>query len=303
MTTSLQSSSLHDAGKSSSLKKKLDALHQQCNFSKRIAGDPIEFPHRYHDPRDIEVVGLIAAVLAYGRVDLFKAVVDRILQQMGVYPAAFVAEFSLKRDAQRFNGICYRFNTTEDIVLLMQILHLLLRKYGSIEQAVVIHLRRNDASIGPALTGFVAGVHELAAKRGLVSRGFAQFFPSPASGSACKRLNLYLRWMVRSGAPDIGIWRGIRTDQLVIPLDLHISRIGRCFGLTSRKSDDWKTALEITESLKRIDPVDPIKYDFALCHLGITQECHVAKCKSCKYRRKNQEGEGKRSVGYFGRKG
>ncbi|HSW64720.1 MAG TPA: TIGR02757 family protein [Dissulfurispiraceae bacterium] len=284
MTKSLQSASLRHAGKHSPLRKRLDALHRQCDFSQRIAGDPIEFPHRYCDPRDIEVVGLIAAVLAYGRVDLFKAVIDRILQQMGAHPADFLAEFSLKRDAKRFDGMYYRFNTTEDIVLLMQILHLFLRKHGSIEQAVVIHLRRNDASIGPALAGFVAGVHELAAKRGLVSHGFAQFFPSPASGSACKRLNLYLRWMVRSGAPDCGIWKGIRPDQLVIPLDLHISRIGRCFGLTARKSDDWKTAVEITELLKRFDPVDPVKYDFALCHLGITQECHVTKCGDCRFR-------------------
>lgn len=284
MTNASRTASRVSGGKRSSLKKRLDALYRACDYTARIEGDPIEFPHRYRNPRDIEIAGLIAAVLAYGRVDLFKAVVERILLQMGEHPAAFLSRFSLKCDAKRFDGIYYRFNTTDDIVLLLQVLHLLLKKHGTIEHAVTRHLQATDETVGPALAACIDEIHLLAKKNGAVSRGFAQFFPSPASGSACKRLNLYLRWMVRSSAPDFGIWKSIRPDQLVMPLDLHISRIGRCLGLTGRKSDDWKTAVEITESLKQFDPADPLKYDFALCHLGITRECHVTKCGTCSYR-------------------
>lgn len=285
MTSALRRASRQDGGKLLSLKKRLDTLHRQCDYSCRIEGDPIEFPHRYRDPRDIETAGLIAAVLAYGRVDLFKAVVERVLMPMGDSPSTFISRFSLKRDAKHFDGVYYRFNTTDDILLLFAVLRLLVKKHGTLEQAFHRHLGDDDQTVGPALAGFVEEVHELAAKHGSISRGFAQFFPSPANGSACKRLNLFLRWMVRTDAPDFGIWKGVRPDQLVIPLDLHISRIGRCFGFTARKSDDWKTAVEITESLRRFDVADPIKYDFALCHLGITQECHVTKCASCKYKR------------------
>jgi len=283
MTIASRTASRISSGKRSSLKKRLDALHRTCDYTGRIQGDPIEFPHRYRNPRDIEIAGLIAAVLAYGRVDLFKAVVERILLQMGESPAACISRFSKNRDAKRFDGIYYRFNSTDDIVLLLHVLHLLLKHHGSIEHAIVRHLQATDETVGPALAAFIDEIHLLAKKNGIVSRGFGQFFPSPASGSACKRLNLYLRWMVRTDAPDFGIWKGIRPDQLVIPLDLHISRIGRCFGLTARKSDDWKTAVEITKSLKQFDPLDPVKYDFALCHLGITQECHITKCGTCSY--------------------
>ncbi len=265
-----------------SLRRFLDTLYRQCDIRACINGDPIEFPHRYTEPRDIETAGLIAAVLAYGRVDLFKQVIKRILHRMGQSPAAFLADFSLRRDAKLFSGIYYRFNTTDDIVLFLHALHRIMKNHGSIENAFCRHMRPDASTVEDALAGFVAEVHAAAETKESRSRGFSQFFPSPANGSACKRLNLYLRWMVRQAAPDFGIWRGIRADQLVIPLDLHISRIGRCFGLTTRKSDDWKTAVEITGSLKRFDPDDPLKYDFALCHLGITQECRVDKCASCR---------------------
>lgn len=264
----------------------LDAIYRSCDFAERIGGDPIEFPHRYSDPRDVETAGLIAAVLAYGKVDLFKAVIERILSPMGASPAAFLADFSRKRDAGIFSGIYYRFNTADDIILLLHALHRILKRHGSIERALCRTMRPDSPNVKDALTVFVAEVHAAAGDAG---KGFSQMFPSPASGSACKRLNLYLRWMVRTAAPDFGIWHDIRPDQLVIPLDLHISRIGRCLGLTERKSDDWKTAVEITESLKRYDPHDPLKYDFALCHLGITRECGADKCSGCEYKRRGRQ--------------
>jgi uncharacterized protein (TIGR02757 family) len=105
---------------------------------------------------------------------------------------------------------------------------------------------------------------------------------SPDKGSACKRMNLYLRWMVRDRDIDFGIWKGIPKDRLIIPLDTHIARIGKCLGLTVRSTADWKMAQEITRSLKRLDPVDPLKYDFALCHQGIAGVCSTQKCADCR---------------------
>jgi uncharacterized protein (TIGR02757 family) len=113
-------------------------------------------------------------------------------------------------------------------------------------------------------------------------RGMAQFFPSPVKGSACKRMNLFLRWMVRKKDIDFGLWKSIPGNKLVIPLDIHIARISQCLGFTRRASADWKAAREITEALKKLDPDDPLKYDFALCHHGISGLCKSGDDSACK---------------------
>jgi len=111
--------------------------------------------------------------------------------------------------------------------------------------------------------------------------GMMHFFPTPAKGSACKRMNLFLRWMVRDRDIDFGIWKGIPKNKLVIPLDTHIARISRCLGFTMRRSADWKAAVEITNALKQFDPDDPVKYDFALCHHGIAGMCAKGDVRLC----------------------
>jgi len=118
--------------------------------------------------------------------------------------------------------------------------------------------------------------------RNIHPSGMTQFFPSPAKGSACKRINLFLRWMVRDKDIDFGLWRSIPANRLVIPLDIHIARISRCLGFTKRASADWKAAIEITEALKKLDPADPLKYDFALCHHGISGVCRGRNNPGCR---------------------
>jgi uncharacterized protein (TIGR02757 family) len=155
------------------------------------------------------------------------------------------------------------------------------------------HYQDEDENIGNALSGMITELLSVnTAKvygRDIRPAGLVQFFPSPVGGSTCKRQNLFLRWMVRDRDIDFGIWRDIPTNKLVIPLDTHIMKISQCLGFTKRTSADWKTAVEITESLRRFDPDDPLKYDFALCHHGISGLCKGRKgrasCRECAFRK------------------
>lgn len=145
-----------------------------------------------------------------------------------------------------------------------------------------LNYSKTDENVGKALKGFVnAFVNMTYPEIRRHSHGFLHFFPSPEKGSPCKRLTLFLRWMIRDKDIDMGIWKGIPKNKLVIPLDTHIARISKCLGFTRRKSVDWTTAIEITESLKSLDRDDPLKYDFALCHLGVTKVCSKLRCSEC----------------------
>jgi uncharacterized protein (TIGR02757 family) len=166
-------------------------------------------------------------------------------------------------------------------------LHKALIRHASLENLFRKFHRPHSLTIEEGLAGFVPLLKKHLTNYGkdIKPAGLRQLFPSPLDGSACKRANLFLRWMVRDRDIDFGIWKGIPKSRLIIPLDTHIARISGCLGLTKRKSRDWKTAVEITESLKRMDPEDPLKYDFALCHHGISGMCsgkkEIMECKGC----------------------
>ncbi len=274
------------------LKKILDEFYLDYDFQNRMRYDPIEFPHRYKDPRDIEVSGFIAASLAYGRVDLFKPVVEKILSKAGNHPYGFLLEFNPRKHSKLFTGMKYRFNESSDIVCLFFLLHKLLRKHSSIETAFKTFYDSDDPDIGNGLTGLIDTFLQMNTSavygKNVRPTGLLQFFPSPTKGSACKRANLFLRWMVRDRDIDFGIWKGIKKNKLVIPLDTHIARISRCLGFTKRKSQDWNMAVDVTSALRKFDPEDPLKYDFALCHHGISGVCkgerNVEGCEGCVFR-------------------
>lgn len=271
-----------------SLKPILERFYREYNFEGRILHDPIQFPHQYKNPEDIAVSGFIASCFAYGRVDLFKPVIKKILSAMGESPFAFLMDFRVKRHGRLFS-LKYRFNESDDIVCLLFIIHELLGKYRSLEDAFKGHYNLDDADTGRCIAGFTGEVLSIDTSavygRNIHPSGLTQFFPSPIKGSACKRINLFLRWMVRDRDIDFGIWKWIPRNKLVIPLDTHVARISRCLGLTRRISSDWKAAVEITEALKVFDPEDPLKYDFALCHQGISRLCRgpraTAGCSNC----------------------
>lgn len=285
------------------LKKNLDRFYKEYNFKERIKHDPIEFPRRYSDSDDIEIAGFIASCFAYGKVDLFKPVIEKILKPGGGHPAAFFKNFALIKDKKHFQGVSYRFNKEKDILCLAYILNHALNEWGSLKNLFYhfynssmsipaereIHARAQHKDIGYALSKFVnyfMGINTSPVYgRNIKPYGLKQLFPSPENNSACKRLNLFLRWMVRTNDIDLGLWSKIPPSELIIPLDTHIARISRCLGLTKRKSSDWKTATEITQSLKKLDSDDPLKYDFALCHYGVSGMCTGTKsartCASC----------------------
>ncbi len=264
------------------LKLKLDRLYDEYNFKSRLANDPIEFPHKFNNEDDIEIAGFIASSFAYGRVDLFKPIIGRILSIMGRSPYDFIINFDHNRQGNLFSGISYRFSNSSDIAALIFALHNVIVKFERLEKLFKKNFSHDDLNIEKALKGFIRAFEMLNSQIiNNQSAGFRFFFPSPEKGSCCKRLNLFLRWMVRDRDIDFGIWKGIPKNKLIIPLDTHIARISRCLKLTKRKSADWKMAVEITESLKLFDIEDPLKYDFALCHQGITKLCSLMKCREC----------------------
>jgi len=270
-----------------SLKQTLNRLYNTYDFKERILYDPIEFPHQYKRPEDIEVSGFVASCFAYGRVDMFKPVVKKILSTMGESPYDFLVNFNLTRHGRLFSGIKYRFNENNDIICLLYVLNRALKRYKRLDVLFKLHCWNDDQNIGIGLTGFVESllITDTSPVYGKNTKtmGFLQFFPSPQKGSACKRMNLFLRWMIRDRDIDFGIWKGIPKNKLIIPLDTHIARISKCLGFTKRASQDWKMAEEITEALKILDPEDPLKYDFALCHQGISRMCSKNQCSNCSF--------------------
>jgi uncharacterized protein (TIGR02757 family) len=273
------------------MKNIFDRFYEEFDFQERIRHDPISFPRRYSDPEDIETAGFIAASFAYGKVELFKPVVENILGPGGRRPAEFIKNFSPKKDARYLKDIRYRFNSEQDILCFIHMLSTTLKKWGTLKELFYSRLDPDSYSMKNALSGFTDSILRIDTTpvygRNIRPYGLKQLFPSPQKGSACKRTNLFLRWMVRKQDIDFGIWDRIPSSHLIIPLDTHIARISQCLGLTRRRSADWKTAEEITEALKQFDPEDPLKYDFALCHHGIAGLCKGTKvraiCASCDF--------------------
>jgi len=270
----------------SNLKHILDKFYHDFDFTGTIVRDPIAFPHAYQRAEDKEIAGFIAAAFAYGNVNLFKPIVGTLLSRMGESPFGFIRNFAVKKHRRLFFGIKYRFNENDDIIAFFFILHELIKKHGSIETAFKKRYGSDDVDIGKALSGLIeiliATNTSPVYGSNIRPSGLLQLIPSPIKGSACKRMNLYLRWMIRDTDIDFGIWKGIPKNKLIIPLDTHIARIGKCLSLTTRSSQDWKMAVEITESLKKLDFEDPLKYDFALCHQGISKVCSAKKCEDCR---------------------
>jgi uncharacterized protein (TIGR02757 family) len=268
------------------LRELLDSFYAGYDFQGRIARDPIEFPRRYDRPEDAEVAGFIASSFAYGKVELFKPVVASILSVMGESPYDFLCSFRPSSQRRLFAGLRYRFNRTEDIVCLLYVTGRALRENGSLEHIFKSQYREDSKDISIGMTGLIETLEACDTTpvygRNVMTPGFLQFFSLPAKGSSCKRMNLFLRWMIRDRDIDLGLWKDIPKSRLVMPLDTHIARISRCLGLTKRNSQDWNMAVEITESLKRFDPEDPLKYDFALCHQGIAGICSEANCGDCR---------------------
>lgn len=258
------------------MKAALDRLYDSFNHAES-ALDPVQIVRRYPRVDDREIVAFIAAGLAFGRVASVIASVEAVCAVMGERPAVFVRDFDPARDRQKFAHIVHRWTRGDDIAGLIYILQQLIRTHGSLEQAFAAGLDPAHPDVESALESFSARARAIDLRpiygRRKRHPGAHYFFTRPSTGSACKRLNLFLRWMARTDGVDPGGWTHLPARQLVVPLDTHTIRMGKCLRLTRRASPGWKMAAEITAALRVHDRDDPIRYDFALCHLSMMGGC------------------------------
>ena len=248
------------------LRERLDALVATFDVS-TIEPDPLQLVLRFDDPLDQEVAGLIAAAFAYGRAEIIVSNIGRVLAAMAPSPYRYLAAFDRADAERRFASFAHRFHKTPELVELLERMAAIIASHGSMGELFRSCYRPGDADIAPALARFVDAL------RAGGSKALAYLLTSPEDGSACKRMNLYLRWMVRRTSPDLGLWTFVDPAKLVMPVDTHIHRIATFLGLNTRKSADWKAARRLTDRLARFDAADPVRYDFALCRLGILDLC------------------------------
>jgi uncharacterized protein (TIGR02757 family) len=274
-------------GREAALRRRLDALYRHYDH-RFVDPDPLQFVRTQRAAADREVVGLVAAALAYGNVRQIKRSIAAALAVLGPRPARAVRRFDARAARGALAAFKHRFNDGRDVACLFLFIRQMLEQAGSVEAFFKAGIPPGGAGhVGPALASFSARTLALD-HGGLYGRGplppragVRFFFPSPVDGSACKRLNLYLRWMVRREGVDLGVWRGVDPSALVIPLDAHIITLGRRLALTRYRSPGWKMAVDITSSLRRLDPRDPVKYDFALHRMGLwKQETEVRELES-----------------------
>jgi uncharacterized protein (TIGR02757 family) len=235
--------------------------------------DPLGVVRRFDRPEDRELVGLLAAALAYGRVDSIRASLDRLLAILGPRPSRFLDSFDPVADAPRFALFRHRFTSGNDVARLLGWVRAARDADGSLESFFV--KRDPDPAspdLGPAMDAFAGALFALGGSslRSPGRDGARWLLPRPADGSVCKRHCLFLRWMVRpEDGVDCGIWTRVSPARLVVPLDTHMEKLARALGWTRRSSPSWKMAVEVTGALRRLDPADPTRYDFALSRLGI----------------------------------
>ncbi|AJE04273.1 TIGR02757 family protein [Geobacter pickeringii] len=270
------------------LKTVLDNLYASRS-SRHLANDPLSFCHRYRTAEDREIAALVASSLAYGNVKIILRSLAAVFAVMGDSPRRFVETFEPAEGLQLFAGFKHRFNDGRDLCALFLAARTMIEEADTLGDYFLGCYDPLADDITPALTEYSARIlaFDYAPVFGTPvipdDSYFPFFFPSPAAGSACKRLCMFLRWVVRpADGIDLGLWKEVSPAKLVIPVDTHIHRIGRNLGLTARRQADWRTAREITAALRRLDPADPVKYDFALCHLGISEGCDGSVRPACR---------------------
>ncbi len=239
------------------MKNRLDKLVKKYETPDFIKSDPIQFPHRFKDRKDIEISAFISSLFAFGKREMFIKKLD-FLFSLSSKP------YELILDYKKYNldDFLYRFIKSKDLIELLRILN----KLYCIDKSSLAELFNDKDRLKKVTDYFYNNC------RCSDSLGFCFMFAKPQKGGAMKRLNMFLRWMVRDGLVDFGIWDFIKKDELLIPLDTHVARLSREFGLLKRKQNDYKAVIELTDKLKEFDQNDPVKYDFALFGLGVNSE-------------------------------
>ncbi|MHC4536451.1 MAG: TIGR02757 family protein [Planctomycetota bacterium] len=275
---------MEKASKRTAIKSVLDKLYNKYNHHDLIKPDPLQFVYRYDKPSDREIVALLAADLAYGRVEQIQKSLTNLFERMGESPYEFVRGFG-KIERKKLNGFKHRFNTEQDISDLLMLLKKVLSQYTSIEEFFIKGFNSGDTNIIGGLSKFCKSLLDMyvAEHNGKTSRGLKYLLVDPTNGSTCKRLNLFLRWMVRDDDVDTGQWKSIDKAKLIVPIDVHMCRLCRILGFHNKQTASLSTAIQITKCFAEIEPSDPVKYDFALSRIGIVENCNGKYRSACRH--------------------
>jgi len=249
------------------MKDFLDEKYTLFNNRDFIHNDPVSIPHRYRERGDIEISAFLTATIAWGRRDLIIGSANALMDMMGESPVSFITDAS-EKDFERFRSFYYRTFNGDDCSFFLRSLKKIYLNYSSIEDILVDRYNSENG-----LLGAISLFRELFFSEPHLQRS-GKHFADISKGAAGKRLNMFLRWMVRKDdrGVDFGIWDRIDMKDLYIPLDLHSGNTARKLGLLSRRANDWKAVEELTDVLRRFDPADPVKYDFALFGLGVNEK-------------------------------
>ena len=241
-------------------KSELDNLVLQYETEDFIKDDPVRFPNRFSEKKDIEIAGFIASLVAYGRRDVFTKKLEQLFEIAQNEPYNFISNF----ESKILGDFNYRFGKSEDFAQIFSVMKELYAKDGGLEELFKYGYETNENLFVPVADYFYSRIK-------YETQGFKFMLPNPKNGGAMKRMCMFLRWMVRKGSVDLGIWDFMPTSDLLIPLDVHVARISREMGLLKRTSNDFKAVLELTENLRKLDSNDPIKYDFAMFGYGVNR--------------------------------
>lgn len=248
------------------LKNRLEQAHEEFILTNEVSSDALEPALKFQNPEDKEFASFICSILAYGKIVQVKRNIHGVLDPMGERPVAWLksqTEESLKKLLKNWK---HRFNDSHDMLIMLLVLQRVYNESGSIENFLTPSQYKSTAEL---LLAIREKLYSLIPKNKKPKKSFHFFIPDPKLGSASKRMNLYLRWMVRDTEPDLGLWKTFGKNKLIVPLDTHIFQQAKSLQITNRNVADLETAIEITEFLKKLDPNDPTRYDFALCHLSI----------------------------------
>lgn len=249
------------------LKNKLDSIYLNYNKREYVNPDPLLFLYNYSKRKDREIAGFIAACCAYGRVEMIMKIVDQVLTKLTPSPFDYLLNHTEKDIADDFKGFKYRFAKDVHLVNLLWGIRDVITRFSSLENCFSTGLSPDHETVIPGLTFLFEQISE--------NRETGHLFADPKKKSACKRSHLFLRWMIRKDLVDPGGWGKATPAQLIVPLDTHMYKTGVMLGFTKRKSQDIKTALEITKGFKAVLPEDPVKYDFCLTRFGIRKELNM----------------------------
>lgn len=245
----------------------LDELVETYENEDFIKDDPIQFIHRVKSREDTEIAAFIASMFAYGKREAFINKLNILFEKMNEKPLEFVLAYT--PDNHSLDDFDYRFSVGIDIAQIVLILKELYSSGQTLET-----LFKHGYEQTHTIKGMLQCVIDYFYSRVElpVTKGFYHLLPNPAKNSACKRLNMFLRWMVRDGGVDLGLWKFISKSELIIPLDVHVAKVSRSLGLLKRKQNDYQAAVELTQKLREFCPEDPVKYDFAMFGYGVNNK-------------------------------